>query len=227
MKTKICYKCKKRKSISEFTKNKNSKDGLSWWCKKCNKEYRIENKKKLLEYQKEYYQKNRKQRLKYQKEYHKLHRNKNIKQMKKYYRKNSKKLLYQSKIYRIFNKKQRTKQLTQKRKTDIKFKLLCNLRTRLCQALKRNSKRGSTLNLLGCSIEDFKIYLESKFKPGMTWDNHGRGFNGKGMEEWHVDHITPCVNFDLSKESEQRKCFYYSNLQPLWAKENIKKKNIK
>jgi len=59
--------------------------------------------------------------------------------------------------------------------------------------------------------------------PGMTWDNHGTGKNGKGMKEWHIDHIIPCCKFNLSKDEEQRKCFHYSNLQPLWASDNMKK----
>jgi len=59
----------------------------------------------------------------------------------------------------------------------------------------------------------------------MTWDNHGTGHNGKGMKEWHIDHIKPCASFDLSKPSQQRKCFHYSNMQPLWAKDNLKKRN--
>jgi len=57
----------------------------------------------------------------------------------------------------------------------------------------------------------------------MSWTNHGNGHNGKGMKEWHIDHSQPCCKFDLSKESEQRKCFHYSNLQPLFATENLVK----
>ena len=70
--------------------------------------------------------------------------------------------------------------------------------------------------LIGCSLEELKKHLESQFKPGMSWKNRGR--NG-----WHIDHIKPCASFDLSKSEEQHKCFHYSNLQPLWAKENLRK----
>lgn len=59
----------------------------------------------------------------------------------------------------------------------------------------------------------------------MTWENHGNGWNGKGMQEWHIDHIIPCVSFNLRKIEEQIKCFHYTNLQPLWAKENLEKHN--
>ena len=100
--------------------------------------------------------------------------------------------------------------------TDINFKLLCNLRSRIHIALKRNSKSRHTEQLIGCSIEFLKQYFEKQFQLGMTWENYG---------EWHIDHIRPCSSFDLSKPEEQCKCFHYTNLQPLWAIENILKSN--
>jgi hypothetical protein len=72
------------------------------------------------------------------------------------------------------------------------------------------------MELLGCSISDFRKYLEKQFSEGMTWDNHG--FNG-----WHIDHIKPCASFDLTIPEEQQKCFHYSNMQPLWAQDNLSK----
>jgi hypothetical protein len=69
---------------------------------------------------------------------------------------------------------------------------------------------------LGCTIDELWNHLEKQFKPGMTKQNYG---------EWHVDHVLPCVSFDLSKEENQKKCFHYTNLQPLWAEENFKKKS--
>jgi hypothetical protein len=95
-----------------------------------------------------------------------------------------------------------------------------NLRTRLNSALKRNSKKGKTLELLGCSIEQLKDHLQKKFTEGMTWDNYGSGICGKGMKEWHIDHIIPCSSFILKEEEEQYRCFHYTNQQPMWAKEN-------
>ena len=90
------------------------------------------------------------------------------------------------------------------------------LRTRLYAVLKFNQKSKTTEKLIGCSFEFLKYYLQYKFKVGMTWDNHS-------VHGWHIDHIRPCCSFDLSKASEQRKCFHYTNLQPLWAKENLRK----
>ena len=77
-------------------------------------------------------------------------------------------------------------------------------------------KTHRTEELLGCTIEECKTYLESLFKEGMSWNNHG--LNG-----WHIDHIVPCSAFDLTKIEEQKKCFHYTNLQPLWAKDNLSK----
>lgn len=66
--------------------------------------------------------------------------------------------------------------------------------------------------LIGCEIDYLLYHIQEQFNPGMTWDNYG---------DWHIDHIKPCANFDLSKPEEQRKCFNYTNLQPLWAEENL------
>ena len=94
------------------------------------------------------------------------------------------------------------------------YKISCILRGRLKNALKSNSKSKRTFELLGCSVEELWTHLEKTFKPGMTRENHG---------EWHIDHIIPCVSFDLSKPKEQAKCFHYSNLQALWKHENLSK----
>jgi len=99
---------------------------------------------------------------------------------------------------------------------DINYRLIRLLRGRTSEALRRNSKAGHTRELLGCSIQELKLYLESKFQPGMTWENHG-------TFGWHIDHVKPCASFDLSDAREQEKCFHYTNMQPLWAKENLSK----
>jgi hypothetical protein len=106
-----------------------------------------------------------------------------------------------------------------KRKTDINFRISHSLRSRFNSALKRKNKTDrkkwtSVINLLGCSIDDFKLKLSKKFKKGMNWNNYG---------EWHIDHINAVANYDLTKKENQIKAFHYSNLQPLWAEENFKK----
>ena len=91
-----------------------------------------------------------------------------------------------------------------------------NVRRRLHLALNGKFKIRTTLNLIGCSWEKLKLYLESKFETGMTWDNYG--YYG-----WHIDHIIPVSNYDLDNLEELKKCMHYTNLQPLWATDNMKK----
>lgn len=103
-----------------------------------------------------------------------------------------------------------------KRETDLSFKLTQTLRRRLLKALKWTAKSKTTLSFLGCSVEQLKVYLEALWQPGMSWDNYG-------LKGWHIDHIRPCASFNLADPREQEACFHYSNLQPLWAKDNIVK----
>ena len=104
----------------------------------------------------------------------------------------------------------------ERKKTDPTFKLLKTLRSRLSNAIKNKGgkKCNTTINLTGCDIPFLKGYLEAKFKEGMTWENHGK---------WHIDHIKPCCSFNLEDAKEQKKCFHYTNLQPLWARDNLVK----
>ena len=87
-------------------------------------------------------------------------------------------------------------------------------RRRLRATITKGCKSAHTLELLGCTVEEFRHHLEQQFEPGMTWDN---------CHKWHIDHIIPCAYFDLTKEENQRICFNYRNLQPLWARDNSAK----
>jgi hypothetical protein len=128
-----------------------------------------------------------------------------------------------SQFYKHGLTKNHSKYIKWRLKTDINFRICNNLRVKIHHAMKNLSKSAHTKELLGCSIEELKTHLASKFTKRMSWDNYGTGYNGKGMEQWHIDHIRPCASFDLSKASEQKKCFNYTNLQPLWAKDNLEK----
>jgi hypothetical protein len=97
---------------------------------------------------------------------------------------------------------------------EIDFRLKAILRARLNGAIKDNHKSGSAVRDLGCSIEDLKKHLESQFQEGMNWSNYG---------SWHIDHIIPLAAFDLSNPNELKSACHYSNLQPLWAKDNLLK----
>lgn len=100
-------------------------------------------------------------------------------------------------------------------KVDINFKLSSVLRRTISRAVFRK-RAGSAVTDLGCSLEELKNYLQSKFQPGMTWENHG---------DWHIDHIFPLSKLDLTKRNDFLKACHYTNLQPLWARDNIIKSN--
>ena len=96
------------------------------------------------------------------------------------------------------------------------YRLKSILRSRLNNVIKDNCKSGSFVADLGCSVEFLKTYLEDKFQPGMNWSNHT-------IKGWHIDHIIPLSTFDLSNREELKKACHYTNLQPLWSKDNWQK----
>ena len=99
---------------------------------------------------------------------------------------------------------------------DPNYKLAQCLRDRLNKALKGNQKTGSAIRDLGCSIDFLRQHLESLFQPGMSWDNWS-------LHGWHIDHMQPLSSFDLTNREQLLKACHYTNLQPLWAEENLKK----
>jgi len=206
---KKCIKCQALKPLTEFHKWNQRKDGHRTVCKECRKpdgkkyyETHIDERKvksKLWRessgYNKKYYEENPNYFENYRKENDTHY--KNWRRLNREYLKNYRK---------------------EKLRTDINYRISCRIRGSVNTVIRKykGKKCDSTMKLLGCSVDEFKSYMESKFTKGMTWDN--RGFNG-----WHIDHIKPCSSFDLTKEDEQRKCFHYANLQPLWAKDNLVK----
>jgi hypothetical protein len=114
---------------------------------------------------------------------------------------------------RKYNRQYKTRRL----KEDVAFWLKHAIRSRLNVALRRKYADGSAVRDLGCSIEHFIVHIESQFQPGMAWGNRGRG-------GWHIDHIIPLCAFDLMDEKQRRAACHYSNMQPLWEAENLKKK---
>lgn len=124
--------------------------------------------------------------------------------------------------YRQLYKKRRNTLRNIRKKTDIQYRLSEALRKRTYSALKNNLKSGSAIRDLGCSLEELKSYLESKFQPGMSWDNYGRK---SGIKCWEIDHIRPLKAFKLSNIEEFKKASNFTNLQPLWAEDNMKKRD--
>ena len=202
---KKCYKCQELKSLDSFWKHKGTSDGLQTWCKDCKKAHNKLNGKSYynIEYHKNYYKENKEKIAEYQRCYERNNRE------------------FINAYRRKYNTKEswlewRRKRYKERMGKDIDFRLSYVLRARLNRALNGIVKRESVINLLGCDIEKFKSYIELQFSEGMNWDNYG--YYG-----WHIDHIKPIASFDLTDPEQQKKCFHYTNLQPLWAEDNMSK----
>ena len=227
METKICSKCKGEKKVCEFGNSKSSKDGLLSYCKKCNnnrgKNYHSENLEKHSDRVKKYYQINIDKERKKRKEW----RNNNLDYNKLYYEKNKDKVSLINKSWRDINgekiKKYRETrkfinniQAKDRRKNNIIVNLSHRIRSRMSLFVKKLKikKTNKTFEIVGCSPNFLRNYLENKFTLGMTWDNQGK---------WHIDHIIPLSS--AKTEEELYKLCHYTNLQPLWAEDNIRKSN--
>jgi hypothetical protein len=181
---------------------------------KREKEYRAKNIEKIKERRRLWGIKNKEKVL----EYRAKNKEKKSKQVKEYRAKNIEKIKERMRLYRIRVKERTNEQVKERRKNDIQFKIKSILRCRLRYALKPQNgiKTKKTLELIGCSWQEAMDHIQSQFKEGMTWENHG-------YKGWHIDHIIPCASFDLSDPEQQKKCFHYTNLQPLWWYENLSK----
>lgn len=203
MNTKICNQCKIEKDFEQFIKDKSRKDGFSYICKLCRnhqfKKYRQENKEKINDKSKKYNQENKEK----------------VKACKEKYRlANKDKLSKKNKLYKILNREKINQRRKQSRSCNVQQRIKNSLRARLWSAVKGVNKSNGTMQLVGCDISILIKYMESLFLEGMSWDNYGK---------WHIDHIRPCSSFDLSDTEQQKICFNYKNLQPLWAEDNLRK----
>lgn len=107
--------------------------------------------------------------------------------------------------------------IKRRKASDPNFRLRWQMRGRILMSLKRGvAKSGSTVELVGCTIPELRRHIEKQWADGMSWENYGRG-------GWHIDHIVPCAAFDMTNPTEQRKCFHYMNLRPMWERDNLSK----
>ena len=119
--------------------------------------------------------------------------------------------------WKLAHKDEHNARVFERRRRDLDFRIRSNLSSRLAMAVRKGrGKAASTLELVGCSLAELRDHLQSLFQAGMTWESYGH----KG---WHIDHIRPCASFDLTDPAQQRVCFHFTNLQPLWAKDNLRK----
>jgi len=228
METKVCNKCLLEQYINNFGKLKSSKDGYRYFCKTCRKKiesgynnelgnlrrkkWREKNKEKI----KIHYEHTKNSLLDYQKKYREKNREKVTLRKKKYYEKNKSVIKKKYKVYREKTKIHRNFSEKIKKKNNPIYSLICNMRSRIWKYANglKISKRNRTFDIVGCQPEFLKEHLQKQFKEGMTWDNRS---------EWHIDHIIPLSS--ANNEEELYKLCHYTNLQPLWAEENLKKSN--
>ena len=179
------------------------------------RKYYLKNKEELLKWHKVYWRK-----------YYLKNKEKVLEKNKKWKKNNRERVNETNKLWIKNNKERHLKRVRpyerKKYREDVNYKIAFNLRRRLNAALSGKYKGISAVRDLGISIKELKLYLGKKFYPHpltgekMTWDNYG--YYG-----WHIDHKIPCSSFDFLDPEQQKKCFHYTNLQPLWAIDNIKK----
>ena len=201
----------------------------------CQKRYRDRNKELLKAKRdqkkeqtrarsKAHYAKNRGKYLLSRKEYRLNNKAKVSAIGKAHYAKNKEKINERQRQYRARSRdltRERNRKYQRRRlKEDVCYRLRMQVGRRMRDALTGQSskKHGRTLFLIGCSAEQLAKHLESRFLPGMCWENYG--YHG-----WHIDHIIPLAKFDLSDPAQQTAAFHYTNLQPLWAKDNLRKRD--
>jgi|688.fasta_scaffold201720_5 hypothetical protein len=212
MENKVCSKCGEEKPKDEFRKNKNTKNGLRTECKVCstimNKNYYQNNKEKIKKTNKNWLDNNQAKMKICSYNWSKINYMKKRISTKKWSDNNKPKVR--------FNHNKYTKE---RMLIDPVFKLKCYLRTSINHVLRKNgySKKTRTHNILGCSYEEFKTHLESKFESWMTWDNYGL-YNGELNYGWDIDHIIPLSSGKT--EDDLINLNHYTNLQPLCSKIN-------
>jgi len=195
---KICKTCLLDKDEAEFYKHNSN------ICINC-----------VLQRQKGYYKTHKPKIINNRKIYYSNNKNVIVARHKIYKKHNSDKVAHWSKNYRIKHRDHISTQKNLYYKSNIQARLAKNLRRRLNHSIK-SSRAGSAVRDLGCSIEQLKRHLESKFQPGMSWNNYG---------QWHIDHIKPLSRFNLTRRDQILQSCHFSNLQPLWKLDNIVKHN--
>ena len=236
---KICSKCKIEKGLENYGKKRNNKDGLSYYCKECisleNKYYKDVSKENNQKYNREYYSKNKEYFSEKSKEYNDLnkeeisisnkeyylnnkeyfsekskeYKNDNVEKLKKYNR-NYAKEYYKSE----FNRIKKSNYRKNRKSVDPLYNLIGKIRTSISNSIKQKgyTKKSLTYEILGCTFEEFKLYLESKFESWMMWENHGK-YNKELNYGWDIDHIIPISS--AKTEEDVIKLNHYTNFQPL------------
>lgn len=220
MEAKVCKICTEEKDLTEFRKGRNQcKNCLSNKFKDFHKNYYLSNKEFLLERMKDNYRENIDERTKINKKYRDENKEK-LNELSKVWRKENKEKVLQYKKDNKEKLKEYNKLYWEERlKIDPLFRIKVILRKRMSYIFrnKKVSKNSKTEEIIGCTFEEFKIFIESKFESWMTWDNYGK-YNGELNYGWDIDHITPLSS--VNTEEDIIKLNHYTNLQPLCSHVN-------
>jgi hypothetical protein len=209
--TQICKKCGVEKPLSDYGNSSARKSGKDTKCLECrraeSREYHHKNKEK----KKEAYLRWRANNREYHNNYVRNRRSPDS---------DFKPIRETKPLDREGHLSRRREKRKIRRANDPIFRVVENMRARVSGAVKaaQAKKSDKSIRLIGCTNGQFKNWIESHFESGMTWGNYGRG---EGY--WNIDHHFPCASFDLLQEKEQRKCFHYTNLYPMWQKQNSSK----
>ena len=169
------------------------------------KSWQDENPEKVKAYKKTWRDAHKEERREYNKAYYHANHEKSKEAARSRYKANSQKIIASRNEYQ-----------QQKYKTDLNFRIKASLRSRISKIVSGSSKGGSAVRDLGCTVEGLKRHLEAGFVVGMSWENYG-------LRGWHIDHIIPLCKFDLTDPTQFAKAVHFSNLQPMWWEENLKK----
>ena len=209
--------CPNGHKARRYTKSSKCVECVRLRAKVYGKVYFQKNKVRLRKIRRKHAKKNREKYVEYQREY----RKRNPESYKRTILKGKKKREVSYKKWRKKNKEVILLKKYQRLKKDHLFRLKELVRSRIQSGLRQHvkgiKKSMKSIMYLGCSYENYKIYLENKFTKGMDWSNMG------GKTGWQIDHIKPLAKFDLSLKSNQLKAFNYRNTQPMWIKENLSK----
>ena len=214
-----CAKCKKFKSVNSFNKCSARKGGLQSYCKECQSAAKRKHYSDNHEAQKAYsraYSKANPERMRRRNANYRANNPDKIKAWRQAFRRRHPERVKEwDRKYRAENSSRLTAQFLKRRNEDIQFRMACNLRTRVNQAIKKNQKAGSAVEDLGCSIADFIRLIEYQFRGDMNWDNWG--------QHWELDHIFPLAKVNLKSRVEFLAACNFRNYQPLTVKENAEK----
>lgn len=208
---KKCSKCHETKDIIDFVKNKSSVNGFRNYCKLCanmEKAYLEKNKKEKDPIAYRSLRKQYKNNYRSKEENRKKERRKDKERRKTIEYKERRKTIYKKRVG-----------------SDNLYKLKLNVKSSIRSALKNKGfdKNKNTIDILGCSYEDFYNYITEQFESWMSWENYGI-YTGNYNETWQIDHIIPISS--ANNEEEIIKLNHYTNLRPLCSKKNLEKSNL-